>query len=461
MEAQLIQAMGELSLADKAKARAKKAYGAMTEEQKAERRATQAAAAKAKRAAKKDEPKAEVPAEVAETKKEKDKLRKQKARAAAKGAGAEPEPKPKPKLNYPDPSKPPEGWERLEEGSDWYWVQPSTRALMRPGYAKIGSIYQFYDVRIGERTYTVDLDTGNVYAGKDRMEGSDTVTVGGLVGRWGSGIFVLSNIPEDEQDVEDVRLTFADKTDEWKAAAEKETQKAREEAEKDRLWREELNRRAEAKEQANRDREQKEREAEEARRKLSAELRRREELEWEREAMVREDPLVQRRVAEQFSALYPSLLTIPRTETRRPFVRFPRHAKEVEAIFPYTRIAETDDLGLEQKLTDQAFQTYLNSLTDTEYAARSTKEHAVTFAERLRDDAEARAPPGSLLNSDWGFNPTFRKYFKEIAKEMKQPTPTKETMKEMVAYAQAFPRRKWGEKTLKDHYRAFFSQKSK
>jgi hypothetical protein len=115
MDAGLIQAMGSLSLADKAKARATKAYKAMTEEQKAERRAKDAERAKAKRAATKDQPKAEAPAEVAETKKEKDKLRKQKARAEAKarGAGAEE----------------PTDLERLTLNGKVYWRDPKTQTL--------------------------------------------------------------------------------------------------------------------------------------------------------------------------------------------------------------------------------------------------------------------------------------------------------------------------------------------
>jgi hypothetical protein len=91
MEPQLIQAMGGLSLAEKGRARAKKAYEGMTEEQKEERRAKQAEQARARRAAKKGvgagagepEPSAE---DKAEARRLKDKERKAKKRAETKEA---------------------------------------------------------------------------------------------------------------------------------------------------------------------------------------------------------------------------------------------------------------------------------------------------------------------------------------------------------------------------------------
>jgi hypothetical protein len=221
------------------------------------------------------------------------------------------------------------------------------------------------------------------------------------------------------------------------------------------------------------------REAEEEKRRLRREMD-------ERSAMEGEDPYALRQesaLAETYGSLFPSLLTIPRASVWR--------ADRMKALSGHSLRAYAREMGLALptneftgSLPDAVYtplRNYINGMSDAEYASRPLEAHIRAFlrplvadeaprkearkqaalAEKAAKQAAEDAYRDSLPNDDWGFNPTFRKYFNEIAKEMGHPTPTKETMKEMVAYARSFSQLKWGLLPLKDHYRAFFSQKSK
>jgi hypothetical protein len=506
MEPQLIQAMGELSLADKAKARASKAYGAMTEEQKAERRASQAAAAKAKRAAKKDEPKAEVPVEVAETKKEKDKLRKQKARAEAK---AEAEAKKaegparvlpplwylvgtKADMNYYEEWKPelladfkrvtiggvlyyvneanqhiyrtaplpdvhlrppPEDYKQHPEHKD-YWVHTETgqwRSKDRIAYCRpFTKDYQVVKFTLAGIKFALDLSSGCIWEGwthagapAPTQYDPRRVHIGtALAGMWGEHPFTFANVDDPEM----VRYKLEEEAQRVQDAQEL-AKIAREEAE------EEARPGREAAEMARADREF----ARERRRALA--------------------PKVRAMAIASLKSLEGSYLGSPESLRARLKPDAELGKEQMEQFinegswYDPARGFRRDEFG---NPVEADWRKYSRDTQPINPETRPGIDVSLTLARMFGDvPAEPAKPLAPKAKTEGPVNvdaltPTHKKHIKSIAKEVGAGLPltgkgdlTAAFMREVRAYFNAMTPAEWGKAGIDDHIRAFFSHRSK
>jgi hypothetical protein len=458
MEPGLIQAMGSLSLADKAKARASKAYKAMTEEQKAERRAKDAERAKAKRAATKDQPKPEVPAEVADAKKEKEKLRKQKARAAAKasGAGADPErgsTAPRMVMGLDGrPRAAPEGLELIELNGKDYWLDPKTRALYQrppryippPGYRVAEYPRNFILFHKNGLPYVIDPDTMYIYSNfEDPDRGIGLRDMVGVVGQ-----LEFTTIRADtEAEQEDIDYHIAVK--------EQEREEAREWA---RILREEAE--------------------EEARPGREAAEMERADREFARERRRALAPQVRTMAIASLKSLEGSYLMSPeairagllKPEAERGKEQMEQFINEGSWYDP-ARGFRRDEFG---NPVEADWRKYSRDTRPINPETRPGIDVSLTLARMFggvpAEPAKPLAPKAKTeepVNVD-ALTPTHKKHIKSIAKEVGAVLPltgkgdlTAAFMREVRAYFNAMTPAEWGKAGIDDHIRAFFSQKSK